>query len=159
MVLVDASLALISGRIAECMDEWRAKKMIGIHISSMGAFKATDVNFLKDYPDVTSVIVSEGDAIDLRGLLFLKGLTNLGLTNNQKPVPLSEFKELKSFTGDWSPSLDLGVHCRSLESDTRASDLRFAVVLFRVLAFQASSGYDLRNRRIVYGKIISGKIK
>jgi hypothetical protein len=111
-------ISVDSARIAECMGEWRAKRMIGIHISSMGAFKATDVNFLKDYPDVTSVFVSEGGAIDLRGLQFLQGLMNLGLTNYQKPVPLSEFKELKTFGGDWSPGLDLGVHCRSLESVT-----------------------------------------
>jgi hypothetical protein len=31
---------------------------------------------------------------------------------------LNEFKELKSFMGDWSPGLDLGVRCKNVESVT-----------------------------------------
>jgi hypothetical protein len=88
--------------------------MAGIHISSMGAFKAANVEFLKDYSDVTSVLVSEGEGIDLQGLGYLSKLRHLGLANYTTPVSLSQFEELCSFAGDWSPGLNLGAGCKKL---------------------------------------------
>lgn len=107
-------ISVDSERLTECMAEWRSKKLAGIHISSMGAFKGENVEFLKDYPDVSSVLVSEGEGIDLQGLRYLCNLRHLAITNSTTSVSLSQFEELSSFTGDWSPKLNLGIGCRSL---------------------------------------------
>lgn len=90
--------------------------MAGIHISSLGPFKGSDVEFLREHTDVSSVLMSEGGGIDLSGLTHLSKLKHLTLDNYDSPVPLCEFGKLETFAGRWSDGLRLGPDCKRLRS-------------------------------------------
>lgn len=56
--------SLDSDRLDESLMLFVEREMTGIHISSLGPYKANDLEFLRDHPDVTAVLVSEGGEID-----------------------------------------------------------------------------------------------
>lgn len=101
--------------------------MAGIHISSLGAYKSSDLEFLRKYPSVRLVLVSDGTGIDLKGLAYLADMEHLTLDHYDAPIPLSGFATLKTFAGEWSRGLDFEHGCESLRSLTlskyKAKDL------------------------------------
>jgi len=88
--------------------------LAGIHLSSMGAYKAPDVEFLQHYPHVRAVAVSEAASLDLSGLRHLRHLRALSLPADRqgigpdRAIGLRQFQELEEFGGEWSPKLELG---------------------------------------------------
>jgi hypothetical protein len=92
------------------------QEMAGIHISSLGPYKARDLEFLREYPDISSVLISEAGGIDLGGLAYLKDLKHLTLDNYDAPISLREFRQLETFAGKWSEELHLGANCVRLKS-------------------------------------------
>ncbi len=109
-------ISLDSDRLDESMTVFSEREMTGIHISSLGSYKAKDLEFLRDHPDVTSVLVSEGGGIDLSGLAYLTKLKHLTLDNYDSPISLRKFGQLETFAGEWSKELQLGPDCARLTS-------------------------------------------
>ena len=104
-------ISVDSDRLDETMTLFVEQEMAGIHISSIGPYKTKDLEFLRDHPDVTSVLVSEGGGIDLGGLAYLSNLKHLTLDNYDSPISLREFSQLETFAGEWSRELQLGPDC------------------------------------------------
>jgi hypothetical protein len=109
-------ISVDSDRLDETMTLFVEQEMAGIHISSIGPYKTKDLEFLRDHPDVTSVLVSEGGGIDLGGLAYLSNLKHLTLDNYDSPISLREFSQLETFAGEWSRELQLGPDCARLTS-------------------------------------------
>lgn len=109
-------ISVDSDRLDETMTLFAEQQMAGIHISSMGPYKTTDLEFLRDHPNVTSVLVSEAGGIDLGGLAYLTNLKHLTLDNYDLPISLRQFGQLETFAGQWSKELQLGPECARLTS-------------------------------------------
>lgn len=105
-----------SAQLDESMKLFAEQEMAGIHISAFGAYKAKDVEFLREHVDISSVRVSEAEGIDLTALTYLSKLRHLTLDNYDSPVPLCQFRELETFAGRWSEDLQLGPDCSHLKS-------------------------------------------
>lgn len=97
------------------MSVFQEEEMAGIHISSIGAYKARNLDFLREYPNVNTVLVSDGQGIDLEGLTYLANLKHLTLDHYDTPIPLSRFAKLKTFKGEWSTGLDFEHGCSCLQ--------------------------------------------
>ena len=96
--------------------------LAGIHLSSMGAYQAPDVEFLERHPEVRAVAVSEAASLDLSGLRHLRELVVLSLPADRQGIgpdralDLRQFGRLEEFRGEWSPKLQLGPDCPSLRT-------------------------------------------
>lgn len=111
-------MSVDSERVEECMRVFQEQAMAGIHISSLGAYKSDNVEFLREHPEVVTVFVSDGKGIDLHGLTYLTNLEHLTLGHYDAPIDLTCFPRLKTFSGEWSAGLGLGDACKSLRSLT-----------------------------------------
>ncbi len=96
--------------------------LAGIHLSSMGAYQAPDIEFLERFPQVRAVAVSEAASLDLGGLRHLRELRNLSLPADRqgigpdRAIDLRQFTGLEEFRGEWSPKLHLGPDCLALRT-------------------------------------------
>lgn len=86
-----------------------------IALSRFVGFHGEDLDFLKDYPGVRGVSMSDLDKIDISGLRFLEGsLEYLGIGANSQPLDLSRFHNLEEFRGMWHPNLLITDQCQRL---------------------------------------------
>lgn len=86
-----------------------------IALSRFVGFYGENLDFLKGYPGVRGVWLSDLDKIDISGLRFLEeSMESLRLGDNLQPLDLSRFHNLEEFRGRWHPNLLITDECRRL---------------------------------------------
>ena len=105
-----------SDRVDDCISFYQREGLSRIALSRFMGFYGADLDFLKDYPDVRGVWLSDLDKVDISGLYFLKeSMESLRLGDNLQPLDLSRFRNLEEFRGRWHPNLLITEECRRLQ--------------------------------------------
>lgn len=97
------------------MDFYQRQGLSRIALSRFVGFYGENLDFLKDYPGVRGVWLSDLDRIDISGLLSLEdSMESLRLGDNLQPLDLSRFRNLEEFRGRWHPHLLITDKCQRL---------------------------------------------
>lgn len=104
-----------SHRIDECMAYYQQHGLSHIAVIPFRGFTGTSLDFLRDYPEVRGIALSDAAKIGITGLRFLEqSLKDLGVGDNRQALDLSRFPKLEVFSGDWHPKLRISDDCTSL---------------------------------------------
>ncbi|TWU17554.1 hypothetical protein Pla52o_51100 [Novipirellula galeiformis] len=101
-----------------CLRRLSKGDLAGVHISAMSRYAEKDLEFLRDFPNITAVAISYGKGIDLAGLQYLKGLQYLTLDTYKGPPDLGQFSKLRTLSAEWSPQLSPDERNEQLENLT-----------------------------------------
>ncbi|WP_372725839.1 hypothetical protein [Novipirellula sp.] len=101
-----------------CLSRLSKGDLAGVHISAMSHYAEKDLEFLRDFPNITAVAISYGKGIDLAGLQYLEGLEYLTLDTYKDPPDLGQFSMLRTLSAEWSPQLSVDERNEQLEKLT-----------------------------------------
>lgn len=94
------SLIIESDRIKEGMQFFKKSNLDGIAITS--SFGLNDLSFVKDYPFIKHLSISEG-AFNIKDIYSLENLTSLIISGKKHRIDYGYFPKLKELIADWSP--------------------------------------------------------
>lgn len=110
------SVIINSDCIEKCMDVYEKHKLDGVAITTSHDYKLQNVDFLKKYPAVKHISISQ-DIADISGINGLSELQSAIISGRNRRIDFSFFPKLENFIGDWSPyfqNLDKCVNMSSL---------------------------------------------
>ncbi|MFA6083777.1 hypothetical protein [Mucilaginibacter sp.] len=106
------SLIIESDRIKESMQFFQKNNLDGIAVTS--SFGLNDLSFVKDYPFIKHLSISEG-AFDIKDIYSLENLTSLIISGKKQKIDYVYFPKLKELIADWSPYFTNLDKCYCLE--------------------------------------------
>jgi BspA type Leucine rich repeat region (6 copies) len=107
-------LILKSDAIRTEMDFYRKHHLDGISINKSHGFNSDNLDFLKDYPDIRHISISEGIK-NFEGLYTLTGLNFLILSGKKLNINFSKFASLKELSIDWGSKIQGLDSCKNLQ--------------------------------------------
>lgn len=107
-------LIIESDQIDKGMEFFHKNKLRGIVIASVHGYNLNNVNFLKNYPFIKHISIS--NISNIEGLYVLKQLESLYISGDKLKIDFKYFPNLKYLVIDWSPSLLNIDFCWKLES-------------------------------------------
>ena len=103
-----------SDRIQDCMDYYLAENLDGIGLSNIHGYKLKDIRFLKNFPFLKGLVITEPNVIDITGIEDLRHLKYVSISGNKQPVDYSVFPELEQIRNDWHPKMKITEDCKKL---------------------------------------------
>ncbi len=109
--IIDGCKVYVNGRrliiinsddISKCMEVYKKYNMDGVAITVYHDYKLQNVDFLKDYPEIKHISISD-NITDISGMNGLATLRSAIISGKNRRIDFSFFPQLEEFNADWSP--------------------------------------------------------
>lgn len=93
--------------VEACMDRVQRGEAAGVAVSPYMGYSLSDVSFLRSYPDVEAVVLSDASETDLSALEDLADLRFLSVAGSTQPLDLARYPLLSQAWMEWHDQLRL----------------------------------------------------
>lgn len=109
------SVIINSDSIEKCMQVYKENSLDGVAITTAHDYKLQNVDFLKNYPEIKHVSISEKIS-DISGIYALSNLESAIISGKNRKIDFSYFPFFTTLIVDWSPFFSNMQNCKKLES-------------------------------------------